>query len=137
MKQPLSQTHFNLNQQQHIQSAVDLYICATKVVKLAHKVCDDCENGGLPFIYRVGFDEFVGMAERLRVNPILQYLDGPLEDLLTGDMDNVLARIHRCAIGYRLRIGRALCDIPPFGGLLQSIQDHGHIFPVRVSDHLC
>jgi hypothetical protein len=136
MKQPLSQSQFNLTQQHRVQSAVDLYVCGTKVVRLAHKVCDECKNGRLPFVYLAGFMEFVAMAERLKGHPILGYLDGPLEDLLTGDMDGVLARIHQCAISYHLRIGCALCDIAPFGSLLESINAHGHIFPVRVSKPL-
>ena len=137
IKHPLYATQFDLTQQHHMESAIDLYICGVKVIRLAHKVCDECESGRLPFLYHATFDEFVAMAERLRDHSILGYLDGPLEDLLTGEMDSVLARIHQCAIGYRLRIGRALCDVAPFGGLLESIQAHGHIFPVRISNYLC
>lgn len=101
---------------------------------MAHKVCDRCENGQLPFMFRAGFDEFVAMAEGLRTDNILSYLDGPLHDSLTGDMDGVLARIHQCAIMYRIKVGRELCDIAPFGSLLQSILNHGHIFPVSAPD---
>jgi hypothetical protein len=100
---------------------------------MAQKLCDDCESGQLPFMYRAGFDEFISLAERLKDNEILGYLDGPLEDLLTEEMDLALARIHQCAISYRLQIGRALCDVAPFGTLLASIQEHSHLFPVRVS----
>jgi hypothetical protein len=134
MKGLLSDHLFNLTKQQNVRSAVDLYVCTTKAVKLAHKVCDECENGRLPFMYRAAFDEFVAISESLRVNTILGYLDGPLEDLLTEDMDAVLARIHQCAIGYRLRIGRGLCDVAPFGTLVESILAHEHLFPVRESD---
>ena len=130
MKQHISQSRFHSKHQQHVHSAIDLYICATGAVRIAHKVCDECENGRLPFIHHAGFDEFLSITERLKMNSILSYLDGPLEDLLAEDMDGVLARIHQCAITYRLKIGRALCDVAPFGCLLESIQEHGHIFPV-------
>jgi hypothetical protein len=136
VKQHLSQVLFNLTPQQHIHSAIDAYISTTKAVKMAHKVCNDCERGQLPLVYRAGFDEFIALAERLKDNAILGYLDGPLEDLLTEDIDLALARIHQCAISYRLKIGRASCDIAPFGTLLASIQEHGHLFPVHVSHPL-
>jgi hypothetical protein len=85
-------------------------------------------------MYHAAFDEFVAISESLRVNSILGYLDGPLEDLLTEDMDAVLAQIHQCAISYHLQIGRGLCDVAPFGTLVESILAHEHLFPVCESD---
>jgi len=120
-----------------MQSAIDVYICGMKVIKMAHDVCDRCEHGSLPFMYHAGFGEFASIAECLKDHSILGYLDGPLEDLLTENIDHVLARIHQCAISYRLKIGRALCDVAPFGPLLESIQVHGCIFPVRVCYSIC
>jgi hypothetical protein len=45
MKGLLSDYLFNLANQQNVRSVVDLYVCTTKAVKLAHKVCNECENG--------------------------------------------------------------------------------------------
>jgi hypothetical protein len=136
LKLILFQVSFHLTPHQLAQSSVDVYIGATKAVRLAHKLCDECEKGQLPFMHRTGFDEFIALAEKLKLNTILEHLDGHLEDFLMEDMDGVLARIYQCAISYRLRIGRALCDVAPFGALLESIQMHDHLFPVRVFHHL-
>ena len=87
-------------------------------------------------MYCAGFKEFTTISECLRLNSILSYLDGPLEDLLMEDMDVVLARIHQCMITYCLKIGQALCDVAPFGTLLESILAHANIFPICVSDPL-
>jgi hypothetical protein len=86
-------------------------------------------------MYSAGFQEFTAMADCLRLDSILGYLDGPLHDVLTEDMDGVLARIQQCAIGYRLRIGRGLCDMAPFGSLLEAIHANQHLFPVCASDY--
>ncbi len=78
----------------------------------------------------LGFGWFLDVVGRVEAWLDGGHLDGPLDDMISNEIDLAAAEVKNHAMSYRFKHGRENFDPPEFGGFLKTLEDFRLNLPV-------
>jgi len=114
-----------------ISSSNDVVKALYNFVHSVLAMCVDVESGFVQLsVGPLGFGRFLRVVEQAEAWLDEKHLDGPLDDMISNEIDLAAAQVKNRAMSFRFEHGREKFDPPEFGSFIMTLEDFRFDLPV-------